>query len=345
MALTRRMFLSAAAGSTMAGLAAPSVWARQPQIDRDGRVFSWSRLRGGAMAVASLTSGGNVLVVPFKGAGGQTDPAGLLVDTKFAGIAPVLRSDVAAILGEVPMTLVVNTHHHGDHTGGNLAFKGAQQIVAHENAAPRIAAQTDRYIEQLKSGPMLLGQINPDAPASAALAVDQAAAHAADHRAEDWAPTTPLAMSGATSFELGASEVVLTHYGPGHTDNDVVVHLPDLNIVHTGDLLFNKLHPFIDRSGGASSAGWLAAVGKVTELCDRKTIVVPGHGQIAGVAALRGQAAYFEAVRDAAERAVERGDSRDVFVQTDLPVFAGYGFAQLKERTLGAIYDEFAEGQ
>lgn len=342
MTVSRRSFLAASAGGlALASLTGPSALAGLARRSTEGRVFTWNRLRGGAMATASLTSGGNVLVVPFTGGSGS---GGLLVDTKFAGIASVLRDEVVEILGEgVPLTLVVNTHHHGDHTGGNLAFQGAEQIVAHTNAAPRIAAQTDRYIDQLRAGPKLLEQINPDAPAKAVLEVDRAARGADDHRAEDWTPTTALAVTSPTVFEMGASKMVLHHFGAGHTDNDLVVHIEDLNIVHTGDLLFHRLHPFMDRPAGATSKGWIESVRQIIKLCDDKTLVIPGHGPITGVAGLRGQIEYFEAVRDAAQRAIDAGETRDEFAASELAVFEGYSFEGLKSRTLGTIYDEISE--
>jgi glyoxylase-like metal-dependent hydrolase (beta-lactamase superfamily II) len=156
----------------------------------------------------------------------------------------------------------------------------------------------------------------------------------------DFEPTQT--MRDSMDLEVAGVKLSLRHFGPGHTDNDVVVHVPALNLVHTGDLLFNKRHPYVDRDGGANTASWQASLTKVIELCDDKTVVVPGHGELANVAALREQIEYFDKARDLVARAIKAGKSRADVQHLEPTMFPGYqGTAW--QLTLRAIFEELQE--
>ncbi|MBK7404611.1 MAG: MBL fold metallo-hydrolase [Phycisphaerales bacterium] len=143
-----------------------------------------------------------------------------------------------------PVLTVLKTHHHGDHTGGNGVLHPSRKLVSHAKAAERIAGQLAQYAGAAKGGPKQVDTSRPGA--DVVLAEAQAAAEAAPAWTADLFVPDVKIDSWPHEMKVGEIRVVLYHFGPGHTDNDVVVHLPDLNVVHTGDVCFHGLHPFFD---------------------------------------------------------------------------------------------------
>lgn len=197
------------------------------------------RLRGD-MAVLE-GSGGNVAVL--------TGPDGkLLVD---AGIGVSRAQMLTALnnLGDAPITHLINTHWHFDHTDGNawLNTEGAE-ILAHENTRKHLASAK---------------------------------------RVEDWdhnfpaAPSTALptqVFSSEHEIKLNGATLMLKHYNAAHTDSDVSVRFVEADILHTGDTFWNGIYPFIDYSTGGHIDGTIAAAeANIAETTDR-TIIIPGHG-------------------------------------------------------------------
>jgi glyoxylase-like metal-dependent hydrolase (beta-lactamase superfamily II) len=298
----------------------------------DPTYFDWKPI--GTSAWAGVGEGGNTLIVASKG---QL----LLVDTKFAVFAPALRREAeatASSAGDTKLKYVVNTHHHGDHTGGNHAFSKDLPIIAQEKAKDRVIAQLESYKKQAKNGVVQLGK--SDKPAAKALLEEAGKlADAADSlKAEQFAPTQTFAREH--EFKVGEQTVALHHYGSGHTDNDAVVFLPALNILAAGDVLFHNMHPYMDVGAGSNSTGWIASARKAAELCNDKTIVVPGHGMLTDKAGLLKQATYFETVLAAVKKAVEAGQSRQDVLKLTLDEYKDYGAAERRAMVLGALFDE-----
>jgi cyclase len=135
------------------------------------------------------------------------------------------------------------------------------------------------------------------------------------------------------------------HYGPGHTGGDSVVVFEKANVVHMGDLMFNRMHPFVDRVGGASIANWIVTLEKVMKAHANDTMFIFGHAnpkfQVTGSKAdLAVQRDYFHALLDYTRAKVKAGTPRDVFIKlTDtLPKFPDHG--PLIERALAGAFDE-----
>ena len=207
----------------------------------------------------------------LTGAGGNLglsvgDDAVFLVDDQYAPMSPKIRAAVAAI-SKKPVKFVVNTHWHDDHTGGNEALgKSDTVIVAHENVRKRMAA--GQLIE-------FLGNNVKPFP-KAALPV--------------------VTFTQDVKFHLNGDEISVTHVADAHTDGDSFVRFKKDNLVHMGDLFFNKLYPFIDTSSGGRVEGVIAAVDKVLAQTDDATRFIPGHGPLASKADLMAYRSMLEAI-------------------------------------------------
>lgn len=138
--------------------------------------------------------------------------------------------------------LLINTHHHGDHSGGNIAFKGMTKILlAHENSKKnQMRVAKDQGKEQT--------QLYPDT-------VFQ----------NDW------------SQKIDAETVTLRYFGQAHTDGDSITHFENANIAHMGDLIFNRRFPYIDKSSGASIKNWIQVLDKTQKTFDKDTVFIFGH--------------------------------------------------------------------
>lgn len=280
-----------------------------------------------------IALGGNVAVV-------HGQDGAIVIDTKFAALARTLRREIENF-GK-PIFYVVNTHHHADHTGGNWAFTGEKglKVVAHTRAKPRIEQQIARYAAGIDGLVATIDKL--EGPGKDRVLADAAEAKKAAGRfvLESFAPR--LAVD---SLNLGfpGAPIELHHSGPGHTDNDLWVWLPHSNLLHTGDLLFHGLHPYIDASAGASTRGWQKALDEMTRLCNDKTVVIPGHGEPTDAAALKQQSDYFTRLRDHVAKARAGGMSREDVVKmkpSDIPGFDTLGFEQMFPNALGVVFDE-----
>lgn len=211
---------------------------------------------------AVLAGGGNSLVV-------QSDGETLVVDSKFPPGSHTLRRWVASI-GGGPVTTVVNTHYHYDHTQGNALYPGAR-IIAHQRV-PELMIERD---------PLLWKDVDEGKP-------------------------TEL-ISDSLTVRVGRRRVVLTHPGPAHTHGDLVVYLPDDNIVATGDIHFHTYYPFIDVGPGGTAMPELAQV--LFELAEGypDAVFLPGHGPLATADDVRSYARYLFALYQAVDRALSDG--------------------------------------
>jgi cyclase len=254
----------------------------------------------------------------FTGRGGTIGwyvaPAGVIaIDAQFPDMAAIFLGKLNEKSGNRPVDVLFNTHHHGDHTAGNVAFKGvAKKIVAHARvpelqrmAAERAAAQQQAAAEQV------------------------------------YADTT---FSDEWSIAMGDEKVVARYYGPAHTGGDSVVFFERANVAHMGDLVFNRRHPFIDKPGGASIAGWITTLERVAG--DRPdTLFIFGHNKegwkaSGGKDELLYQRDYLSALLDHVRGEITAGRSRDEIVKStsELKGFPEHG--PLVERVLAPAYEE-----
>ena len=204
-----------------------------------------------------------------------------LIDDQFAPLLPKIRAAVKT-LGDAPIRFVVNTHFHGDHTGGNaLLGESGAVIIAQENVRKRLGIE--RVNPQTK-------ERTPPQPPSA------------------WPLVTYL--DGVTLF-LNGDELEVTHVLRAHTDGDSIVRFKKANVVHMGDVFFNGNYPFIDVDSGGSVDGVIAAVDRVLPTIDAGTKVIPGHGALGTKADLQAYRDVVAAIRDRVKALIAQGKTLD----------------------------------
>ncbi|MFN2397887.1 MAG: MBL fold metallo-hydrolase [Gemmatimonadaceae bacterium] len=214
-----------------------------------------------------LGAGGNIGV--SAGADGA-----FLIDDQYAPLTDKIRAAVAGITNR-PIRFVLNTHWHGDHTGGNerMGQVGAL-IVAHENVRKRMSvAQFNKFFNST----------TPPSP-KAALPV--------------------VTFTQAVTFHLNNDEIHAFHTEPAHTDGDAIIHFRRGNVVHMGDIYFNGMYPFIDVASGGSIDGVIAATDRAIALSDDSTKVIPGHGPLSNRSGLRAYRAMLSTIRERVKREI-----------------------------------------
>ncbi|MFN8251527.1 MAG: MBL fold metallo-hydrolase [Ferruginibacter sp.] len=143
---------------------------------------------------------------------------------------------------EKPFKFLINTHHHGDHTAGNISFKGiVEHVVAHANSLANQKATAEKSKNEDK-------QLFPDTTYT-----------------DKW------------TAKLGKEKISMHYFGAGHTNGDSLVHFEHANIVHMGDLLFNRRHPYVDKSAGANMGNWIKVLDKAVSTFSSSTQFVCGH--------------------------------------------------------------------
>ena len=258
------------------------------------RYLALAALAVSASARAQDLSQVTVKVVPvaegiymLQGGGGNiglsvgADDA-FMVDDQYAPMTPKVKAAIATVT-QRPVRFLLNTHWHGDHTGGNENMSGSGAlIVAHDNVRKRMRAE--QFIEALK-------QRVPASPA-AALPI--------------------ITFSESISFYVNGDSVRALHVRDAHTDGDAIIFFQRANVVHMGDTFFNNAYPFIDLSSGGSVNGILEAVDKVLSMTDSSTKFIPGHGNLGTRADL---VRYRDAVRSVRDRIAKMIADRKTMAQ------------------------------
>ena len=212
-----------------------------------------ARPQGGDAQVLTIPVRGPVSMLEGRGGnvGVCAGPDGVwIIDTQFADMAPKLQAAVRELSKE-PLRFVINTHWHGDHTGGNESFGALAPLVAHARVRGRMA--------QGRAG-------QAPAPAGALPSVT---------------------FEDGLRMYANGEDIEVRHVGPAHTDGDSIVWFHTSNAVHLGDLFFNGRFPFVDLDSGGSVRGLTAAVADLLALLPEDVRIVPGHGPLAGKAELR----------------------------------------------------------
>ncbi|MBL8998274.1 MAG: MBL fold metallo-hydrolase [Gemmatimonadales bacterium] len=308
MSPTRRDFVVAGAAAALGTVAlrrlafagsVPQGQPAQPVFTPIRRNVGYFTMRGGT--IGYLINAGGVAVV----------------DSQFPAEATACLAGLNERSGARGVDLLINTHHHGDHSGGNISFRGvAKKVVAHAKAA-----------EHMRMPP------------------------GAQPPADQLFPDTTF--TDTWSADVGDERIVARHHGRAHTSGDATITFERANVVHMGDLMFNQRHPVVDRPAGAIMRGWMTVLDRTIAAHANDTIYIFGHantglavtGDHTDLAKFRD---YLGAVLAFADAQVKAGRSREevLAMRDPLKGFESFGrFGQPGARdALTVAYEEVTMG-
>lgn len=198
----------------------------------------------------------------------------VLVDDQFAPLSPKIQAAVKAI-SDQPVRWVINTHWHGDHTGGNENFANAgATILAHDAVRRRLIEGQDNHFFKRK--------VEPAVPKALPI----------------------VTFDDSASLHVNGEDITAFHVAPAHTDGDVIVWFPKANVIHMGDTFFSSTYPIIDLESGGSIDGMIAACDRVLPKIGPDTKVIAGHGDASDRAGLQRYRDMLASVRAAVAKLV-----------------------------------------
>ena len=223
-------------------------------------------------------------VTMIKGRGGNIavsagEDGVFIIDDQFEPLTDQLLASISKV-SDQPIRFVINTHYHHDHVGGNETLgKAGSVIIAHDNIRHRMSS------DQVS---IFLDKTTPAWP-------------------QDSLPI--VTFNDRVTLHLNGEAVTAIHVPRGHTDGDSIVHFPDSNVIHMGDIFFNGLYPFIDLDGGGSIQGMIAAVELGIGLADDETQIIPGHGPMSDLSGMQEYLAFLVSARDKVQALIDQGMS------------------------------------
>lgn len=254
----------------------------------------------------------------LMGAGGNigvsAGPDGVfLVDDQYA---PLTEKIVAAIrsFSDRPIRFVLNTHWHGDHTGGNENMgKAGVLLVAHDNVRRRMSV--DQFQEAFN-------RTVPAAPKGALPVVT---------------------FNETVTFWLNDDEIHAFHVDNAHTDGDAIIHFRRANTIHMGDTYFNGLWPFIDLASGGSVDGMIGAADAVLKMVNGDTRIIPGHGPLSNPTELRAFRDMLAAIRDRVRAEIAQGKTVEQVLAGNVTAQWDAKVTGNKERFVRYLYMELSQ--
>ena len=216
-------------------------------------------------------SGGNI--------GVSVGPDGILiVDDQFAPLAPKIEAALKQ-LNPGKLKFVLNTHFHGDHTGGNAHFGQQAHIIAHTNVRKRLGGKP--------------GDSKPELPV--------------------------ITFDDSLSVWFNGEEIKLVHVPPAHTDSDSIVHFTDANVIHFGDTFFSGRFPNIDLGGGGDVRGYIRGVADAIQKVPADAKLIPGHGPLSTVKELKEFHEMLIETSGMVQKAIDTGQTLDQIKADGLP--------------------------
>jgi glyoxylase-like metal-dependent hydrolase (beta-lactamase superfamily II) len=224
---------------------------------------------------------GNVYMLEGSGGniGASVGEDGIvIVDDQFAPLADKIKAALKGVTNK-PVRFVINTHFHGDHTGGNAIFQKDAPVIAQDNVRKRLEAG---------------GGDRKPAP-------------------KDALPI--ITFDHDVTVHLNGEDIHALHFASGHTDGDSIIFFPKSNVVHMGDDFVTYGFPFIDLKSGGSVEGMIAAVDDVVGKLPADVKVIPGHGPISNLDDVRKFSAMLKATLAAVQNALKQGKTLDQMKQ------------------------------
>ncbi len=231
----------------------------------------------------------------------------LIIDTQYANMADPIRDAIRDMKnGEVKF--IINTHFHGDHTGGNRALGQGVPIIAQENVWKRMSRGKDLGNTEFRNS------------------------------------LPVITYADTASLHFNGEEIKLVHFPNGHTDTDSVAFFTESNVVHMGDHFFVDRFPYIDLASGGDVAQYIENVGAILELLPDDVKIIPGHGPLATKQDLKDFRAMLVEVTDIIRKEMKTGISKRDLQKSDILKDYekhGQGFVKTK-MWIGIVYDSFS---
>ena len=255
---------------------------------------------------------GNVYML--QGAGGNIgvsvgDDGLLIVDDQFAPLADKIRAALKG-LADKKLRFILNTHWHGDHTGGNVAFGPEATIIAHDNVRKRLATEQKSTV------------FNSTTPASPKEALPV------------------ITFNDSLSVHFNGEDIRAIHFPHGHTDGDSVIFFSASNVVHLGDDFFAGRFPFVDLESGGSVEGLVKNIGELISKIPADAKLIPGHGPISTLDDLKSYHRMLQQTTEIVRGKIAAGKTLDQIKTEGLPAeWAPWGAGFIKtDRWVETIY-------
>ncbi len=204
-----------------------------------------------------------------------------MIDDQFAPLTKKILAEIKT-LTDKPVKFLINTHWHGDHTGGNQNMKNeGTVIVAHKNVRKRMST------EQFSS---LWNRKTPPSPEGALPVVT---------------------FEKSLSFHLNGEDIFVHHVHNAHTDGDAMIYFSKSNVLHTGDTYFQGKYPYIDLDAGGTVDGYIKAVKFALNLIDDETKIIPGHRSISNKKELKTYLVMLQDIRSLVLKEIETGKTEN----------------------------------
>ncbi len=210
-----------------------------------------------------------------------------MIDDQYAPLSQKITTAIQTI-NKKPIRFLLNTHWHGDHTGGNEHFgKSGVTIVAHDNVRKLMSAPQEIRLFKMKS----------KAASKEALPV--------------------VTFNDTTTFHLNKETIKVSHFPAAHSSGDSYIHFKNTNVIHTGDLYFNGFYPFIDVAHGGSIDGMIKATQEIISIANYRTKIIPGHGPLSNKKELIAFNKMLKDVRELAIAAIKNNQSAEQLAVSD----------------------------
>lgn len=233
---------------------------------------------------------GNVYML--EGAGGNIgasvgEDGIVVVDDEYAPLAEKIQAALKGVTDK-PVRFIINTHFHGDHTGGNAFFQRQAPVIAHDNVRKRLE-------EGGQAGNLGSVSMEHKPAAKEALPI--------------------ITFDHDVTVHLNGEDIRALHFPSGHTDGDSIIFFPKSNVVHMGDDFVRYGFPFIDLASGGSVDGMIAAMQEVIPKLPPDVEVIPGHGNISNLDDVREYVKMLIETRAAVEKGIKQGKTLDQLKQ------------------------------